>query len=187
MNQLFFYIFGALTVFAAMMILFFKNPVNSAMSMVVSFAALAALFIGLDAHFLGVIQILVYTGAVMVLFVFIIMLLNVKKEEKKPLRPLPFLASLIIVGLFLAQLTGIIASLPKKTAPVIDPVAAAKQFPAGTQLHDQLAAGNFPDSALIGHTLFSGQYNAVFLLTGLILVVATVGVVALSRRPETLK
>ena len=52
------------------------------MSMVASFLGLAALFIGLNAYFVGIIQILVYTGAIMVLFLFIIMLLDLKNEEK---------------------------------------------------------------------------------------------------------
>ena len=177
MNQILFYCFGALSVFAALMILFFRNPVTAAISMVVSFVGMAALFITLDAHFLGVMQILVYTGAIMVLFLFIIMLLNVKQEESKKMRLMPFLL----------QLVGIIGSRPKEAAPAIDLSAAASNFKAGTQIHDQLASGSFPDASLLGHTLFSGQYNAVFLLTGFILVVATIGVVALSRRPENTK
>lgn len=187
MNQILFYCFGALSVFAALMILFFRNPVTSAISMVVSFVGMAALFITLDAHFLGVMQILVYTGAIMVLFLFIIMLLNVKQEENKRMRPLPLLGGLVIVALFLAQLVGIIGSLPRKTAPAIDLASAANNFKSGTQIHSQLASGNFPDASLLGQTLFGGQYNAVFLVTGLILVVATIGVVALSRRPENSK
>lgn len=187
MNQILFYCFGALSVFSALMILFFRNPVTSAISMVVSFVGMAALFVTLDAHFLGVMQILVYTGAVMVLFLFIIMLLNVKQEEATKMRPLPLLAGLFIVALFLAQFIGIIGSRPKQTAPAIDLAKAATNFEPGTQVQSQLAAGNFPDAALLGQRLFSGEYNAVFLVTGLILVVATIGVVALSRRPENSK
>jgi NADH-quinone oxidoreductase subunit J len=62
-----------------------RNPVASALSLVVSFLGLAALFVSLDAFFIGVIQVLVYAGAVMVLFLFIIMLLDVRAEERRKL------------------------------------------------------------------------------------------------------
>lgn len=187
MNPILFYLFGAIAVIAAMMILFFRNPVSSAMSMVVSFVAMAAIYFTLDAQFLGVAQILVYTGAVMVLFLFIIMLMNVKAEEKQPVKPLPLIGTLLVVALFVAQLVLVIGGMPKKEAAPLDLAAAAPRFEEGSQIHSQLAAGNFPDTALIGNTLFSGQYNATFLLIGLILVVATIGVVSLSRRPESQK
>ncbi len=60
-----------------------RNPVASALSLVVSFLGLAALFMGLDAFFIGIIQVLVYAGAVMVLFLFIIMLLDLRAEERR--------------------------------------------------------------------------------------------------------
>ena len=73
--------------FALMMLVFGaaviinRNPVASALSLVVSFLALAALFVSLDAYFIGVIQVLVYAGAIMVLFLFIIMLLDLRAEN----------------------------------------------------------------------------------------------------------
>src|SRR5206468_9137870 len=60
-----------------------RNPVASALNLVVSFLGLAALFMSLDAYFIGIIQVLVYAGAVMVLFLFIIMLLNLRAEEAR--------------------------------------------------------------------------------------------------------
>ena len=66
------------------MVVLNRNPVASALSLVVSFLALAALYVSLDAYFIGVIQILVYAGAVMVLFLFIIMLLDLKAESPSP-------------------------------------------------------------------------------------------------------
>ena len=65
------------------MVVLNRNPVASALSLVVSFLALAALYVSLDAYFIGVIQILVYAGAVMVLFLFIIMLLDLKAESRR--------------------------------------------------------------------------------------------------------
>lgn len=78
-----FYIFSAITLLFGVMVVVCRNPVASALSLVVSFAGLAALFVSLDAYFIGVIQILVYAGAVMVLFLFIIMLLDIKAEEHR--------------------------------------------------------------------------------------------------------
>ena len=83
MEGFFFYPFSGLAVIGALALILFRNPVSSAMSMVGSFLGLAALFIGLNAYFVGIIQILVYAGAIMVLFLFIIMLLDLKAEERK--------------------------------------------------------------------------------------------------------
>ena len=75
-SDILFYVFGALAVVLSLMVVFMRNPVSSAMMMALSFGATAAVMIGLGAHFLGILQILVYAGAIMVLFAFIIMLLK---------------------------------------------------------------------------------------------------------------
>ena len=66
-------------------VVFLRNPVSNALSLVMSFVFLAALFVTLDAFFIGVVQVLVYAGAVMVLFLFIIMLLDLRSERPRPL------------------------------------------------------------------------------------------------------
>lgn len=86
-SDILFYVFGALAVVLSLMVVFMRNPVSSAMMMALSFGATAAVMIGLGAHFLGILQILVYAGAIMVLFAFIIMLLNVKQETSPFSRP----------------------------------------------------------------------------------------------------
>ena len=111
-SDILFYIFGALAVILSLMVVFMRNPVSSAMMMALSFGATAAIMIGLGAHFLGILQILVYAGAIMVLFAFIIMLLNVKLETSPFRRPVSVAVGVIIAGLFLGQLIGIIYSLP---------------------------------------------------------------------------
>lgn len=184
MNPILFYIFGAIAAFSAIAMLFFRNPVSAAISLVLSFCGLAALFVGLDAHFIGVIQILVYTGAVMVLFLFIIMLLNVKKEETKRLPFMPLLASLALVVLLLGQFVGIIGDSTPKQAPEINLEQAAIAYKETPKLSQELEKGNYPNASIIGVNLF-GKHNAAFLIAGLVLVVATIGVVSLSRRPES--
>jgi NADH-quinone oxidoreductase subunit J len=84
MEGLFFYAFSGFAVIGALALVAFKNPVSSAMSMVASFLGLAALFISLNAYFVGIIQILVYAGAIMVLFVFIILLLDLRPRSARP-------------------------------------------------------------------------------------------------------
>src|SRR5207248_6480388 len=99
-------------VFALMMLIFGaaviinRNPVASALSLVVSFLALAALFMSLDAYFIGIIQVLVYAGAIMVLFLFIIMLLDLRAEK---LRKINWIASAGGVAVALALIIQIFA------------------------------------------------------------------------------
>src|ERR671937_849602 len=80
MSPFLFWIFALLTLIFGAGVVVNRNPIASALSLVVSFLGLAALFISLDAFFVGIIQVLVYAGAVMVLFLFIIMLLNLQAE-----------------------------------------------------------------------------------------------------------
>ena len=79
----FFYLFAALAVIGGLGVVAYKNPVTSAFSLIISFLGLAALFIQLDAYLVGILQILVYAGAIMVLFLFIIMLLDIREEEEE--------------------------------------------------------------------------------------------------------
>jgi NADH-quinone oxidoreductase subunit J len=76
-----FYILSFLTVFFVLLMILQKNPVGSALSLVLSFFSLAGLYVLLEAHFVAAVQILVYAGAIMVLFIFVIMLLNLKNDE----------------------------------------------------------------------------------------------------------
>ena len=105
-SDILFYVFGALAVILSLMVVFMRNPVSSALMMALSFGATAAVMIGLGAHFLGILQILVYAGAIMVLFAFIIMLLNVKLETSPFRRPVSVAVGVIIAGLFLGQRIG---------------------------------------------------------------------------------
>ena len=81
MSPFLFWIFALLTLIFGGAVVINRNPVASALSLVVSFLGLAALFMSLNAYFIGIIQVLVYAGAVMVLFLFIIMLLDLRAEE----------------------------------------------------------------------------------------------------------
>ena len=158
------WVLSAVMLASAVCVVAFRNPVNSAMSLVLSFLALAGLFITLDAFFIGIIQVLVYAGAVMVLFLFIIMLLDLKAEARRKLNIAALAGGLAVLGGFIVLILQVVKSLP----------AAQRTFPA-------LARTGYSDVADVGMTLFSG-YNLPFQVIGVLLLVATVGVVILSRR-----
>ena len=97
-SDILFYVFTALAFVCGIMILVSRNPVNSAMFLVLTIASLAGLFMLLEAFFLAAIQILVYAGAVMVLFLFVIMLLDLKVEERRRIKVLGLATGAIAVG-----------------------------------------------------------------------------------------
>src|ERR1700732_3166896 len=107
MSPLLFWIFVAIMVFFAGMVVRNPNPVASALSLVVSFLALASLYVSLDAYFIGVIQILVYARAVMVLFLFIIMLLEFKAELRRRVNLPALCGGFIVIILFVKVLADV--------------------------------------------------------------------------------
>src|SRR5438045_7941259 len=96
MSPFLFWIFALLTLIFGAAVVINRNPVASALSLVVSFLGLAALFMSLNAYFIGIIQVLVYAGAVMVLFLFIIMLLNLRAEERRTINWVAFTGGLVV-------------------------------------------------------------------------------------------
>jgi NADH-quinone oxidoreductase subunit J len=164
-----FWAFAALMLAFALGVVFLRNPVSSAMCLVVSFIGLAALFFLLDAYFIGIIQILVYAGAVMVLFLFIIMLLDLKAEKRRKINtPALIGGGAVLVG-FVAILFKVLASGAPGT---LADFAATK--PA-------LASSTVEDVKAIGGTLFT-SFNLPFQIIGVLLLVATIGVVVLSKK-----
>ncbi len=164
MFGIFFWVLSFVMLASAVCVVAFRNPVNSAMSLVLSFLALAALYITLDAFFIGIIQVLVYAGAVMVLFLFIIMLLDLKSGARRRLNIAALAGGLAVLGGFVVLVSQVVKSLP----------ASQDEFPA-------LARTGYADVSDVGMTLFSG-FNLPFQVVGVLLLVATVGVVILSRR-----
>jgi len=96
-----FYVFAALAVAGGLTLILHRNPVYSALSLIVTMFSLAALFAMLDAQFLAIIQVLVYAGAVMVLFLFVIMLINVRLEQRLPQRFTAQTAVAVALGIIL--------------------------------------------------------------------------------------
>src|SRR6195952_5000540 len=106
-----FWIFAAVMLVFGAAVVINRNPVASALSLVLSFVGLSALFISLDAFFIGIIQILVYAGAVMVLFLFIIMLLDLRAEERRKINAVAFTGGIAVALAFFVQVYFVVTQL----------------------------------------------------------------------------
>src|SRR5215203_161475 len=111
MSPFLFWIFAVLTVIFGVAVVLNRNPVASALSLIVSFLGLSALFMCLDAFFVGIIQVLVYAGAVMVLFLFIIMLLDIGAEERRRINFVAFAGGLVVALALFVQIFLVIGQL----------------------------------------------------------------------------
>ncbi len=158
------WLFAVVMLGFACLVIINRNPVASALSLVVSFLAMAALFVSLDAYFIGVIEVLVYAGAVMVLFLFIIMLLDIRAEARRRFNIVPTVGGLLVALAFVYQLVVVI-----------------HRFPAGDKPFPALATANFDDVHNVGVMLFS-RYNLPFQVVGALVLVSTIGVVVLSKK-----
>jgi len=156
-----FWFFSFAMLFCGVLVISSRNPVTSAMFLVALFVFMAGLFVLLEAFFLAAIQILVYAGAVMVLFLFVIMLLNIQANERRKFRRLGLLGGLIVAGAFVWELAIILRA----------PIAAMVPGKAG--FGGSLEAVVKP--------LFT-NYMLPFEVTALLLLVAMIGVVLLSKK-----
>jgi NADH-quinone oxidoreductase subunit J len=164
MSPFLFWLFASLTVIFSVAVVLNRNPVASALSLVVSFLGLSALFMSLEAFFVGIIQVLVYAGAVMVLFLFIIMLLDLRAEERRRFNWLTAAGGVGVALILLIQIWLVIG-----------------HFQAAHQIFPPLAEPTTDDVWNIGRLLFT-DYNLPFQVIGVLVLVATVGVVLLSKR-----
>ncbi|NLT71560.1 MAG: NADH-quinone oxidoreductase subunit J [Verrucomicrobiaceae bacterium] len=162
-----FYLFSALALFGGIGVVVNRNPVSSAISMILSFLGLAALFIQLDAFLVGILQILVYAGAIMVLFLFIIMLLDVREEQRRRRSIVHFIGA---SGVAIAFVALVITVLSRGDIGKANFTALTESKGPGTS-----------DVHQIGELLFSTYWFPVQIVAVLLLV-ATVGVVVLSKK-----
>lgn len=163
MQEILFYVFAALAVIFAIMVVanpFSRSPVTSAMFLVLTMGCLAGLFTLLHAFFLAAVQILVYAGAVMVLFLFVIMLLDLKEEQRRKIKGLGLVGGLVSVGaIFMIFVSSLLAAKPG---------AGALANTEGSTFE-------------LGRLLFT-QYLLPFEIVSVLLLVAMVGVVLLSKK-----
>jgi NADH-quinone oxidoreductase subunit J len=162
-----FYLFAAVAILASLLVIGQRNPIYSVLLLIASFGALSGLYVLLDAPFVAVIQIVVYAGAIMVLFLFVVMLLNAPHEDTEYdervhplLRPGPMrFGAALAVGL----LVELVWALTRG--------ADAGAFPGAS----------VSSVAAIGQTLFT-DYAFPFEVTSILILVAMVGAVVLARR-----
>jgi NADH-quinone oxidoreductase subunit J len=170
---LLFIVFGAIALGGALGVVFQANPVHSALSLVATLASIAGLFLIQEAYFLSVVQIIVYTGAVVVLFLFVIMLLGVDKvdeSEAKLVRSVGFTAVFLVSAVVL---TGLILV----TIGVRIPLGSGGEL---TALTDD-AGGNVE---AVARSLFT-TYLLPFELTSVLIVSALIGGIVLAKRERT--
>lgn len=165
---LLFILFGGMAIGCALSMVAQRNPLYSAVSLVGVFASLACLYLTLAAPFIAAVQIIVYAGAIMVLVVFVIMLLNVEEEVRRPVR-LGYL-------LFLAVLFGAI---------LFGEAVFMLTLGGRSQVLPQAASGEVGSTASIGTGLFT-EYLLPFEITSVLILMALVGAITLARQIKQL-
>ena len=156
--------FAALLVVTSLLVVLHRNPVTSALFLVLAFCALAGIYLLLKAEFLGMVQIVVYAGAIMVLFLFVIMYMNLQHDVESGVQ--------IAVRRGLGWLTGAVLLLTG--------AALLKRGWASGPANETLAGAQQGNVAAIGRALYS-RYLFPFEITSVLLLVAMVGVIVIAR------
>ena len=165
METFIFFYFASIIVVTAGLVVAMKNPVYSVLSLLVMFFHVAGLFVTLHAEFLAIIQILVYAGAILVLYLFVVMLLNLKREE--------YFHNQLVVGLFLGCVL-----FAESVLLVLKGETTLGQNLVSVDTTVELTHGN---TESIGELLYS-TYLFPFEVASLILLVAMVGAVILTKK-----
>jgi NADH-quinone oxidoreductase subunit J len=170
MEVIAFYIFAAIAVVASILVVGQRNPMHSVVLLIVSFGGLAGLYILLDAPFTAVTQIIIYAGAIMVLFLFVVMLLNVPREEAPPaglvgrLSPTTLRVGAVMSVVFAVELIWVFA---RRIGP--------------TWFGQEAEAADVSSVARIGQALFT-EHAFAFEATSILILVAMVGAIVIARR-----
>ncbi len=182
MESFVFYLFATVAVLGAAMCILQRSPVVSAIWLMSTMFSLAAIYVILNAELIGALQVLVYVGAVLVLFLFLVMLLNLGHKTNDLRGPSSIAASLVVVGLLAIELTAIWRYTPQRLASEVTHLAGttdvAAAFPAGAALQ-RAASQNLVQS--IAEPLFR-VYLVPFEITSILLLAALVGAVVLAKR-----
>jgi NADH-quinone oxidoreductase subunit J len=171
MTDIPFYVFAAMALGGGVGVVLQRSPIGSLLFMVGTLASIAGIFVLLEAHFLAAIQVMVYAGAIMVLFLFVIMLLNLGHDYQPDMKR--------GLGAFSAfALTGLLAGLLARQVARAEENPIYSYFP-GPEGVDRILAEQGVIGA-IAQPLFT-DYVVAFELVGILLLVALVGAVALAR------
>lgn len=181
-------------VVGALGVIIAKNPVHSALMLVATLFGVAVLFLAMDAQFLAAVQVIVYAGAIVVLFLFVIMLFGVYRSENLRVEPIAGQRPMAIaVGVATLALGVVIVAVATGgsptgdeavTAPALDSITAHTQD-ATSVLRDNQSSGEefLPNVRQLGRVIFT-DYVWAFEITGVLLTIAVVGAIALSRRAQ---
>jgi len=165
METLFFAIVSLVAIVSAILVVTCKNPINSALALIMTFFCLATYYVMLDAPFMAAVQVMVYAGAIMVLMVFTIMLLNIRVDATKKQSHTVILGS--IIGLFTLLNTVIMLVKSRVAAP--------------TGPYSGEMIRNLGHTELIGREMFT-NFLLPFEITSILLLVAIVGAVILAKK-----
>ena len=163
MDQILFYFLSATMLLSAILVISSRSPVNSAIFLILVFFFMAGLFVLLNAFFLAAIQVLVYAGAVMVLFLFVIMLLNIRSEENHRLHYFGIAGCLLVSPVLMLELTRMINNDDSLAVCLSNPSAGV-----GTTRE-------------IGLLLFS-SHLVPFEIASVLLLIAMIGVILLCKK-----
>ena len=170
-HAIFFYFFSIIAVFSAIMVIASKNTVHSVFFLILDFISISCLFIMIGAEFLGMIMLIVYVGAVAVLFLFVVMMLNVAQQKDEWFKGkiftshIPF-GSLISIIIFLE---------------LIIVIGGWKYKPNLIETSSIQIDKNFTNTHALGNIIYT-EYIHLFQLAGLILLVAMIGAIVLTYR-----
>ncbi len=164
---------AAIVLCGAVGVVISRNPVHSALSLVATLFGIAILFLQLDAELLAVVQVIVYTGAIVVLILFVIMLLGVDREDDLSTEPL--------VG---QRIVAVVAGLGLLASLVLVFAGVSKHGLSGAKSQGGKLTGPVTNVSQIGHSLFTDWVFAFEITAGL-LTIAVIGAVVMARRPAS--
>ena len=182
MVEIVFYVFAMAAIVGALMCITQRNPVAAAFWLVSVLLSLAGIFVLLQAQFLGVMQVLVYAGAIMVLFLFVIMLLNLGSGKDDRRGRFSWVVAVVIAGALTISMAQLARYTPEQLAQEVSgsaDITPDMVLLGGRRLQEAVAARGVVGA--IAEPLFT-TYMIPFQITGLLLLIAVVGAVVLAKR-----
>ena len=177
-HAIFFYVFSIIAVISAIMVTVSKNTVHSVFFLILDFISISCLFIMIGAEFLGMIMLIVYVGAVAVLFLFVVMMLNVAQQKNQWFNSETTTSSHIPVGLIISTIIFF---------ELIIVVGGWKYKPELSDQNTTQIFNEISNTHSLGQVLYT-DYIHIFQISGMILLIAMIGAIVLTfRRREGLK
>ncbi len=180
-----FFVLAAIAVAAAIVVVNVKSPVSSALFLVMTMCSIAGLFALMGALFLAALQVIVYAGAIMVLFLFVIMLLNMRRDEFgiDPHRIQKYLGFVLVAVILVQGLMISSWAMKDFAVPLKSEVQAQAQSPGGPSDYAAQAT-DYSGAHSVARTLFT-RYAYPFEITSVLLLSAIIGAVVIARRKRS--